>query len=247
MDENMRKFAAAIRQAAVPVDLGGSPNGSTQDIVNLQNLAQGQFKAAAGDVAAAAAGADANIIAENEKRAEEAARQKRMSDIKDRLDQIKEENDPKNYQQVPNDHGGYDFYNGKGEKIDVKEYAQATKKRVSDLLKDSEDPADREFVDNYKQLKELGDAMINGDSKKLKSMYDADPRLQDKLKGKTYNDVVMGFKRAYPQFFSAVNSGSESNVGNMVPNDVAQYGARVNNPNLDIFNPGTWLKNKWWG
>ena len=196
------RFATALAAAAASqANLGGSPNGGGQDIVNLQNLAQLQFRAGSAGNAVGAFSASAKADAdkkEAEARAAAAA-QDAEDKKKDNYDKILAAyTDPKNYQQKINDAGGYDFYDPLGNKISVHAYSKATGKQIPDVLKDSQDQNDQRFVNDYKDLLEYGRALAGNDDSVKKFRDDKKyAGFLEKYKDKAYGDVVGDFKKAY--------------------------------------------------
>ena len=200
------RFATALAAAAASqANLGGSPNGSGQDIVNLQNLAQLQFRAGSAGNAVGAFSASAKADAdkkEAEARAAAAA-QDAEDKKKDNYDKILAAyTDPKNYQQKINDAGGYDFYDPLGNKISVQAYSKATGKQIPDVLKDSQDQNDQRFVSDYKDLLEYGRALAGNDDSVKKFRDDKKyAGFLEKYKDKSYADVVNDFRTSYAGYF----------------------------------------------
>lgn len=196
------RFASALAAAAASTaNLGGSPNGDSSQIQNLQNLAQVQFRAGASGAAVggftAANKADADKK-EAEQRAAAAAADAEQAK-KDNYEKILAQyTDPKNFQQKLNDKGGYDFYDPLGNKISVQAFSRATNKQVTDVLKDSQDAGDVDFVSDYHNLMDYGRALA-GDQKAV-DKFRNDSKYSsflEKYKDKSYGDVVGDFKKAY--------------------------------------------------
>lgn len=199
------RFATALAAAAASqANLGGSPNGNGQDITNLQNLAQLQFRAGSAGNAVGAFSADAKADAdkkEAEARAAQAAADAEQKK-KDNYDKILAAyTDPSNYKQSINDAGGYDFYDPLGNKISVQAYAKATGKQIPDVLGKSQDAGDKAFLQEYSDLMEYGRALA-GDQKAV-DKFRNDSKYSgflEKYKDKAYGQVVTDFKNAYGNY-----------------------------------------------
>lgn len=195
------RYAQALLAAQAPVNLSGSPLGGGADLVNLQNLAQLQFKAAGSGAAQDAAGGEAKAKANEEEAAAEAARAASVAAIKKKIaDNEALANDPKNYKAEINDRGGYSFFDPAGKEIPAAQYAQATNQRLTDVFKDSEDPDQKDFVRTYKQVSEYGKALATGDKKAAEKLFEKDPEFGKFARGKTLKEVVDAFHSGYGQY-----------------------------------------------
>lgn len=211
MDE---RFAQALIQAANSraQNLGGSPNetgANSGQMANLQNLAQLKFQDAAGGAAQAPFGGNASNVADvNEKRAANEARISAINaDTQEKLRQADAtKDDPKNFQRTPSEDGGWNYFDGRGNPISVNDYAKARGERITDALKDSQNPQDTEFLHEYDQTKKLGQVMSSGSQADLDKLYKDNPDLKDrvdKLGVKTFADYVGLFQKAYPSKFQS--------------------------------------------
>lgn len=196
-------LTAPINYGANINDAGGNAQ-VTQNIRNL-GLLQGQ-----GDIASRATQA-LGVGANAQDDAEKAAAKIRAQKAQDEADAAQKEldyiNDPKNYKAVINDVGGYDFYDSMGGKISPVEYAKATNKHITDLYKDSQDPNDKRFTEDYNQLFSLGKAMSSGNKDDLKKIFKDDPALEKIMRDKnlTYQDVVKKFQSQYSGYLTSPN------------------------------------------
>lgn len=211
MDE---RFAKALIQAATQraTNLGGSPNqtgGNASQMGNLQNLAQLKFQNGAGEAAQGAFGGNASNVADTEeKRAQNEARIAEINrDTNEKLRQVEAEKDnPKNFQRVPAEDGGWNYFDGRGNPISVNDYAKARGERVTDALDGSQNPEDTEFLNEYNETKKLGQVMSSGSQSDLDKLYKENPALKervDKLGVKTFSDYVQLFQKAYPSKFQS--------------------------------------------
>lgn len=206
MDE---RFAQALMQAASQrANLGGSPNGGGQDMTNLQNLAQLQFAEGGTGVAAKAAGGAVSNQANNEER--QRSVQAQIADVLARSKASQEQfnadlEDPKNYKREIAEDGGYNFYNAKGDPISAGDYARARNERVADVLKDSQNSSDQDFLNDYKDTMALGRIMSTGNKEELEDFYKKRPGLQDfmkKNKIQTFDGYVNAFRNSYADKFT---------------------------------------------
>lgn len=168
------EFAAQLIQAAnARANLGGSPNATgaapvtAPQLGNLQNLAQLQFAEGATGAAVGGLAGEARR-ATNEQEANQSASERMAEIIRKRDEAIADLDDPKNYRKELNEVGGYNFYDGKGKKITVQQYARDRNERVSDILKDSTDPGDVDYVNQYKKLSEMQRALSGGKEEEQK-------------------------------------------------------------------------------
>lgn len=149
----------------------------------------------------AGAGGIANLASmktKQEDQANEVGRQQKIDELKTKISGIKDMFDPGKYTQQRNDDGGFDFFAPDGSKIDLSQYAKVTGKKAVDILKDSENSNDLQYIQDYKSLQELANAFANGDKDYIDKLPD---QMKDYLKGKTMSDVMNDFKKQYPQIY----------------------------------------------
>jgi hypothetical protein len=165
------------------------------------------FQLAQSNRGAKGLGEAAGIQAQYDAQKQEQARGLKIADIKDQIQAIKDQNDPKNYQKVRKDDGGFDFYDPTGKKIDVHQYSQVTGKSVADVLKDSENNLDIQFQQDYKTMQDVANAYANGDKGYLDKLAkdSGDPNF---FKGKTAADIMQMFKKGYPQIYGMQGQGT---------------------------------------
>jgi len=205
-------FTQAIIQAATTrSNLGASPAQTAQNagqIANLQNLGQLKFIAAAAQTAGKPFAANAQVNADNAeaaRRAAQEAEQLRISQEMKVQQRQAEAKSPDNYQSIINEAGGRTFVNGEGKPISVNEYARGKNITIADALKDSADPADIDFVNDYKDTMQLGQIMSTGNKDALDKFYEDRPGLQQYVKDngiKTWDQYVRQFRSAYQDRFS---------------------------------------------
>lgn len=124
--------------------------------------------------------------------ADSAARSAAMQRLQDKLD-------PSKYRTVRKDDGGFDFLDPEGNKIDVSTYAKVTGQRLVDILKDSENPIDQEYINDWSNMNTLAQAMYNNDGETVTSFIEQNKN----LKGMKPQDLMMELVRKYPHLYRA--------------------------------------------
>lgn len=122
----------------------------------------------------------------------------------DRANQIEDKLDPSKARMVPKEDGGYEFYDGSGEKINVFRFSRITGARPDEILKDSYNPRDQQFVQDYSTLRQFTSAWANGDNETLAKMRAADPDTFNRLvtEYKSPSEVIAAFQNQYQEYFS---------------------------------------------
>lgn len=248
--EDPRYASALAAAAASTANLGGSPNGDSPTMQHLQNLAQLKFGAGVSQLATGAFGGAAKTQAQNEdekRRADEQAAQiqdrKAASAASDKAAWDKQMNDPSNFKRVAAQDGGYDFYDPAGRKIDMQTYAAAKGVRPDEVLKDSGNPNDTDFAQNYNKTVQLGHIMASGDKSSMDKFLKSNPDVKnniDQLGIKSYSDYVKNFRQAYAPYFTQSQSNGVQTQANNVPNQMALSGGGGGGL-------GGWLKNLFGG
>lgn len=128
--------------------------------------------------------------------ADKAAREAAMRRIQDKLD-------PQKYQVRRKEDGGFDFLDPEGNKVDIGTYAQITGQRVVDILKDSENPVDLEYVNDWSNMNSLLNAMYNNDTDTIASFVEQNPS----LKNKKPQDLAQELVRKYPHLYRSGSYG----------------------------------------
>lgn len=209
----------------------GAPTSPLGDFPELRGMMDVRFQNASKAGSMQALGSQRTIEEENRRRAEAAAKQAQMQELQDKLETEKSMQDPKNYQKVAKDDGGFDFYNPKGERISVSEYARVTKAPPSKVLADSENNLDRQYIQDHKNLNELLNTISSGDTKKMQKLYDDNPGLKESISGLKPDDLVKQFRQAYPNIYGENGEGAMNNV-------FASPTGRVRNINEQLFSGG---------
>lgn len=164
----------------------------------LAALMRSSFQTPLSKVGVAGIGNVSGLKSKQDEQAASVARQQQIDDIKTKMSATQDMLDPKKYTQQRSQDGGYDFFDPSGKKIDIGQYSQVTGKSPKDILKNSENPIDQQFTQDYKSLQELSNAFANGDKDYINKLPQ---QMQDYLKGKTMSDVMTDFKKQYPGIY----------------------------------------------
>lgn len=191
----MADYLATYRDAVLNAANSGTPQGISDPTV--AKLFSGSFEANRGNAAGGALGVANSLQAAEEKRAAEAARAAQMDANKKKIAELQAMNDPKNYLKVPKDDGGFDFKDPMGKPITAWQYAKVTGEDPDKVLKGSNNSRDLQMIEDWTNMKKLGQAVAAGDSEFVNQVYSQHPE----LKGTTYQDLLRKFRDSYPTFF----------------------------------------------
>lgn len=164
--DNSQRFASTIQG----IDSIGAPSSNPMGAAYsglYQNLLKSSFQMPLAGAAASGMNADQSIKVANAEAAAEEARAARVAALKEKQQKLKDALEGKNYQVVKKDDGGFDYYDPLGQKINLMQYSRATGKNAADVLKDSQNSLDRQFVADYNNLQDLTNAYLNKDWKKV--------------------------------------------------------------------------------
>lgn len=202
---------AIINAANTRANFGASPAQTAANagqITNLQNLANLKFVSQSANAAGVAGAGNAGNTADRQEAARRAAEAEAEANLKEQIrvrDIERSKQDPKNFQRILNDAGGYTYVDGGGKPISVNEYARANNITISEALKGSADPSDIDFSKDYEDTMKLGSIMATGNKKELDKFYEDRPGLKQYMNDngiKTFSEYVQRFRSAYPDRFS---------------------------------------------
>ena len=140
----------------------------------------------------AGVGIVAGSVADAEEARRKAAQQKKLQELQDMLD-------PGKYQRVRKDDGGFSFFDPTGKEIGIDQYTRRTGLRAVDVLKDSENPLDLQFVNDYSNMNELMQAAFNGENDTVKKILQNNG-LDENMQPQTYMQELV---RKYPHIYGA--------------------------------------------
>lgn len=185
MEDQLKQFSQAVLQGLT----SGDRNAGT-DSAAVNQYAQGAF----GDILAKAGdgvGTLANTVAEKQRQEAEAARQKEMNEIQQKLD-------PSNYKVVRKEDGGYDFFDSTGKPITIDRYAAVTGLRPVDILAKSENPLDIQYVQDYNNTRDVVEAINNGDQATISTFLKSNQQIDPKS---TAADIMKALAEKYPHIY----------------------------------------------
>lgn len=195
--QELRDAVYGGANAAAPQLAGGPSNvqaGNTGDAV-VNAAYQHQYSAPIAQAQSSA------MVNESEMRLKEAeaaaaAEEKRKADMED----------PKKYQMKPRPDGGFGFYDPAGNEISAHDFARVQGTSVAKILADSENPVDKGFLNDYKNLQNYMTAWQNGDKKKIEKIQSQQPELK---KIKDPRQLIERFQRAYPTVYGRKGKGQD--------------------------------------
>jgi hypothetical protein len=191
-----KNFIGAILEGAK--DLAPSSNNAA-----ISNFFTPTFRAGAVQRAGRAMDVTSAQDADEEKKRREAARQAEIQKLQDSMD-------PNKYQKQRKDDGGFAFFDPSGKEIDIHTYAQRTGQRRVDVLKDSENPLDQQYIDDWSQMNDLNQAVWRND----KTAMDTFPA---EFRSLTPEQINRKLLEKYPHIYGMGNyQKSLSNLGNSV-------------------------------
>jgi hypothetical protein len=121
-----------------------------------------------------------------------------------------------NYQRLKKSDGGYTFVDPDGKEISAYEYANAIGKSPSDVLKDSENPLDIGYQQDFKNLSDYINSKLNS---KYNSEAESAARQTEKQVKDSYgvdlgsmnpSELIDLFKSRYPTVYGGSNNGNSA-------------------------------------
>lgn len=177
-----------LSQATLAGIQGANTDAGTGDAI-VNDFARSNFRDAIASSTNVGAMAATTAAAEEERA--KAARAAEAEKIRNKLD-------PSKYQRVRKEDGGFDFLDGDGNRIDIKRYAEVTGLRPSDILKDSDNPLDQQYVNDYSNTKGVIDAIQQGDSDTLQGFLRENQSIDPNMKPE---DLMRELIRKYPHIY----------------------------------------------
>lgn len=194
MEDYKKQFLQAVQNGA------GAPASSNQA---LANSFAGAFNDSSTKGAYGAFATSAAQNADDDRKAREAARQAQIQKLQDGMD-------PSKYQKLRKDDGGFQFLSPDGKEIDIDTYAKRTGQRRVDVLKDSENPLDQQFIYDWSQMNDLNQAIWSNNTEAM----DTFPQEFRSLTPEQINKKLL---EKYPHIYGMGNyEKSYSNLGKPV-------------------------------
>lgn len=94
----------------------------------------------------------------------------RVAGIKDKIAQIQYNSDPKNFKIIQKPDGGQDYADPTGKKITLLQYSQATGLKPHEVLGNSSNRLDQQYVNDYNNLQALTNAALSNDNASLQKI-----------------------------------------------------------------------------
>lgn len=199
MPADYKQFTDALRGAQGIA----TPQSSIPEIANAM---ASQFRAGAVDLAGQASNVTANQNAEDEERLRKEAQARRQQELADKLD-------PSKYVKQRKEDGGFDFFDPSGNRIDVNRYAKLTGQTRAEVLADSDNPVDQQFLYDYNEMKRVNQAIWSNDTAE---MEDIRSRYGD-ISKKTPQSLNLELIKKYPHLWGKGSyQESYGNIGNPI-------------------------------
>lgn len=185
MDDQLKQLSQTVLAGLQGGDRNaGVGNGAVNQFV------QGLF----GDVLAkpaAGVGDFASTVATRQEQEAEAARRAQAQKLQDKMD-------PSKYRMQRKEDGGFDFFDPEGNPIDINQYAKVTGQRAADILKNSENPFDLQYLNDYSNTRALVESIQNGDTETLQGYLKDNKNIDPKS---TASDLMQELIRKYPHIY----------------------------------------------
>lgn len=192
-----REAVAGAQNIAPPETVGGNDP-------LVQNLYKGAFQSMATNAATQALGGKSVA----DKMAEDAARQQAIANAKAAQQKLVNRTDPSKWKLQRKDDGGFDIFDPDGNKKSVNDMARETNTDPRDILKDSDNPADIQYQQDYADLRDLLQAYAQNDRDAINSAIEQQPA----IKGLTPQELLKRFRNAYPNVYGTYNANQATGL-----------------------------------
>lgn len=115
-----------------------------------------------------------------------------------KLSMLKDMKDPNKYKKVRKEDGGFDFFDPTGKQVDIATYSRNTGIRPSDVLGDSENPIDIQYLRDKDNLQKYIQAYYDKDEETINDYKKNEPRLANI---KTPDELIKLFKQSYQRYY----------------------------------------------
>jgi hypothetical protein len=115
--------------------------------------------------------------------------------------QIADLADPSKYKRVPKQDGGFDFIGPDGQQVDIATLASRTNTDPSDWVKDSNNPIDVQYLNDYSNMKKFMDAVVSKDTNAIKQFTDSDPNLSHYQSKGGLQQLLQDFHNTYQRYY----------------------------------------------
>lgn len=168
------------------------------------------------------AGVEGSLRDDEEEQARRAANAQRQASLKQQAEALDKAKNPKYFQRVRKEDGGFDFLTGDGKPITAWQFAQAKGLDLPDVLKGSKNKEDMQFLNDYGNMETFLQATSEGDDTKLEQIFKEQPE----LRGMKYEDLMGQFRGSYANIFGHYEGEQGQNLNRRV----------VNSPTLNSLN-----------
>lgn len=125
----------------------------------------------------------------------------RKLDAEAALRKAQDKTDPSKYRRVRKDDGGFDFFDPDGNQIDIATYASVTGDRPVDIVKDSENPIDTQYLEDWSNLQDYISAIRDGDQEVVDAMRKDQPALAQYDSEGGIDSLLQEFKNYYKRYY----------------------------------------------
>lgn len=124
---------------------------------------------------------------------------------------------------LPNNEG-YAFLDGDGNRIGINQFSLLTGQRPDQILKDSPNPKDQKFVQDYTTMTTFTNAWVNGDQETLAKMRAADPEKFNALISnyQSPGEVVKAFTDYWSDYYRPGAAKQDSATPSFSPRPMQQ-------------------------
>lgn len=152
----------------------------------------------------------------------QAEQAQRKASLEAESQRLKDMTDPNKYQLRQKEDGGYDFFDPEGNQIDVATYTQRTGQRAADVLKDSQNPIDIQYVEDFNNLQGFFTALVNKDTKSIEAYKKQQPNLSKYEGAGGMDKLTQDFKKYYQRYYVTRQQdpnawGTRPQQGTLVP------------------------------
>lgn len=124
--------------------------------------------------------------------------------------------DPSKYRVVKKEDGGFDFFAPDGSQVDIATLSSRTSTKPSDWIKDSENPIDIQYMNDYANLQDYVSAVLSKDKKKVDEYRAGSPQLSQYDDRGGIDRLIEQFQKSYNRYYVPSKWG-ESPGGPVVP------------------------------
>lgn len=224
---DLKQLAAALMAGTnAPTNFGANVNDTAANTGQMQNIRNLAGLLSKGDISSSTTkslGVASGQQADNEAMGRKVAAQQAEEEERKKREELERLQDPDEYKQIVNDKGGYDFFDPLGNKITAVEFARKRNMQISDVYKDSQDPEDKDFIDDYNRVMDLGRALQSGDKEARDKIYKDSPEFKEKFHNWKYADIVKELHRTYPGYFRSQAQGQRPEIAGYKSMDLGEY------------------------